>query len=382
MTDKKNKILILGGGCLSLVLFFTIAITLWIFSNYGSYTTIGKLEPTGQMNVPRVQPQAVQLASGNVLVCNGSQSKFDPGLPFPCEEYDWKAGKFYLVDKLPIYKRYNSMVALKDGRALITGGKIADNNIFPVTNKTFFYNPNTHQFTPGPNMKYYRYRHTSVLLESGRVLVFAGRGHEGILTSAAPMSEIYDPIINTFSEIKSPIFFYGTDTYTHRLKLPDKNIFVLGVGKAELFDVTTKKFIILPENKVFKGKATKMINVLPNGKLIVSVEGSRENYFYLTDPYTGVFEKITSMPPGRGGYTFNTVALKNGNVLFVGGQQTGWSAKYADMELYNYQKNKVIKLGRANIDSPAVFELPNGKILLLGAGRVSAELLVLDKEEH
>ncbi len=332
-----------------------------------------KLEKTGQMNFPRRHPKSAQLSNGNILTCGGrwvdtEQVKND----YACEMYDWKKSEFIVLPDSPVGPLGTEIVSIEGGRVMFIGGYIFNGKSPVSTKKTFFYDFNTNEFLQGPDLNRVRVRtHQAILLNDGRVLV-AG-GFDSSPDELALPIELFDPKTNNFTEIESP--FSGR--LQKAVLLPDGNVFFWEKTKKTSdiyrFDVEKEIFEKLPHNGTFGGQTPINVKPLPNGRLLVST-GS---YYSLVNIDEGTTELIANIEPNMHG---NAVSLSNGDVLFTGGQQSGWSATYADLILYQYDENKLSNLGKGSMVKPLSFELPDKKILLLGGqGNISAELLILSE---
>ncbi len=99
-----------------------------------------------------------------------------------------------------------AITKLQDGRLFISGGKPREGSIWRVpgdtvetfrSNRTFFFDPATGDYSKGPNLLQQRANHTSTLLEDGRVLITGGGWP--LLASNIREVEIFDPKSNTVS---------------------------------------------------------------------------------------------------------------------------------------------------------------------------------------
>lgn len=95
------------------------------------------------------------------------------------------------------------IVRLKDGRLFITGGLPTKTSAWRVpgdtietfkSNRTFFFDPATGNYSKGPDLILPRHSHSMTLLHDGRVLI-AGGGSPGVMVSLR-QAEIFDPKVN------------------------------------------------------------------------------------------------------------------------------------------------------------------------------------------
>lgn len=132
-------------------------------------------------------------------------------------------------------------VVLANGEVLITGGDDGDNG---VTDLCRIYNPRTLRYRLVAAMNRRRRFHTGCLLPSGRVLVCGGTyTRPGILSLYAEMSEEYDPLSDTWTNIpRSLVRVMGTPC----TMLFDGQILCMGSPSVDydcqLYDPDTKKF--------------------------------------------------------------------------------------------------------------------------------------------
>ena len=99
-----------------------------------------------------------------------------------------------------------AITKLQDGRLFISGGKPREGSIWRVpgdtvetfkSNRTFFFDPVTGDYSKGPNLLQPRACHTATLLEDGRVLITGGGWP--LLASNIREVEIFDPKSNAVS---------------------------------------------------------------------------------------------------------------------------------------------------------------------------------------
>lgn len=97
-----------------------------------------------------------------------------------------------------------AITKLQDGRLFISGGKPREGSIWRVpgdtvetfrSNRTFFFDPATGDYSKGPNLLQQRANHTSTLLEDGRVLITGGGWP--LFAPNIREVEIFDPKKNT-----------------------------------------------------------------------------------------------------------------------------------------------------------------------------------------
>lgn len=138
----------------------------------------GIFRSISNMNRKRVNHfSALKLLDGRVLVWGGNEADTTGTPLMDAEIFDPKTETFKLIDfKIPLGK---SLVVLKDGNVLITGGSAIRYNppwggySVPV-NQAYVYDPKKEILFKIANMKRKRTRSQSFLLDNGNVLIVGG----------------------------------------------------------------------------------------------------------------------------------------------------------------------------------------------------------------
>lgn len=142
--------------------------------------------------------------------------------------------------KLVIPRYYHSSILLNDGRVLVTGGFV-DENQNVMTNSAEIYNPISNEFLLIKPMNTKRSKHSSILLPDGKVLIIGG-------DKTGKSCEIFNPENNSFSAFKDSNFIH---IYGNIAKLYNGNFLLLGgnIEKEsndylhnEIFNVKTNSF--------------------------------------------------------------------------------------------------------------------------------------------
>jgi large repetitive protein len=163
----------------------------------------GRFSATGAMSVPRESHTTTLLPDGRVLVTGGHVGREgDLRLHASAELYDPATGRFARANDMSVPRHKHDAVGLADGRVLIVGG--ADEREDPRPFDTAeIYDPETDEFRQTGNLILARYklRGTSVLQESGRVVVAGG----------ADSPEAYEPATGEFARLsgsfgRTPLF--------------------------------------------------------------------------------------------------------------------------------------------------------------------------------
>jgi hypothetical protein len=154
----------------------------------------GRFTPTGSMHGRRSSFTATLLKDGRVLVAGGLSGGHYPyhKVEATAEIYDPTSGQFYETGEMSVPRYKHGAALLPDGRVLIAGGsnEIGRQVTYSTTE---IFDPQTGRFSPGPQMKFSRFKLLSgvVALNDGRVLLAGG----------AERPEIYDPARNVFTPV-------------------------------------------------------------------------------------------------------------------------------------------------------------------------------------
>jgi uncharacterized protein (DUF2147 family) len=152
---------------------------------------------TGSMHTPRGAFNAVALRDGRVLVTGGMSSGELPDVTVEAsaEIYDPDSGRFMPTGPMSVPRFKHGMALLKDGRVMVVGGQTTG-SFGPKLASTELFDPATLRFSPGPQMKYARFKLIQgvVALSDGHVLVAGG----------ADQPEFYEPASNSFVPVSGP----------------------------------------------------------------------------------------------------------------------------------------------------------------------------------
>jgi hypothetical protein len=146
-------------------------------------------------------PFAATFSTGQVL---GSIPNFPPFIiPIPPPGATQMPGTFSQTAPMIWARARHTMVALIDGKILVTGGE-NDTPRGRVLREAEIFDPSTLQYTMSQSlgqgingMNFQRYGHTMTLLKDGRVLVAGGTNNVTVFNVA----ELYDPKNDVFSKV-------------------------------------------------------------------------------------------------------------------------------------------------------------------------------------
>jgi hypothetical protein len=196
---------------------------------------------TSSLGTPRGHAIAMLLKTGKVLIAGGSASGDDDQLA-TAELYDPRTGYFMPAGSMHARRSYFSAVALDDGRVLVAGG--LSGGQYPrhrVEATAEIYDPQTDRFTATAAMSAPRFKQGAALLPDGKVLIVGGSNEDGrqyMLSS----TEVFDPQTNRFSpgpRMKFPRFKLLSGV----VALPDGRILLAGgAERPEIYDPTHNSF--------------------------------------------------------------------------------------------------------------------------------------------
>lgn len=209
---------------------------------------------TGDMTSPRAEARTVLLPSGDVLLVGGAE--ISNSTPFATAElYHSASGKFSSLDAthLPDPTR---VLLLKNGKVLILGASGAE-----------LFDPTTARFTSTGGMINARGKFGAALLPDGRVLV-AGGQTGGPWGKEVNTTEIYDPSAGKFTP--------GPEMKFKRFKLTKavmplrdgRTLIAGGADQPEVFDAASRKFFPVPGAKL-DGFLFSTATVLKDGSVLI-----------------------------------------------------------------------------------------------------------------
>lgn len=329
----------------------------------------------------RVSPSIVQLKDGRILVTGGySQLYYDTA-----EIFDPKTNKFrHTKGKMNIKRAFHKSVLLDDGRVLIVGGsKPGYPSNIPEAE---LFDPKTEQFTLTGKINFYRsVDFTATTLKDGRVLVACGGGpFEG----PRKTNEIYDPKTGKFTKTGDSIYDH-INKHTATL-LKNGKVLITGGGwehntkkyfyeKAEIYDPNTGKFSLTPDMNA-KRREHKAI-LLNDGRVFIVGGYPKEAgpVAEVYDPNTNKFEIVGNTKIQRKGH--DLFLLPSGSVLIIGGdfeydkKSYGGSfqkiRKKGTCELFNPKTQKIKYLGDCltkDLSGHKTFLIKDKKIIVIGGG--------------
>jgi hypothetical protein len=243
---------------------------------------------------------------------------------------------------------------LPDGRVLVAAGEGEPGTLSSAE----LYDPATGLWTATGSLHAARRDHTATLLPDGRVLVAGGQVSEADLASA----ELYDPSTGTWTPTGSMNTARNGHTAT---LLPDGRVLVVG-GMPELYDPATGSWSYTSNPIVIRRGHT--ATLLPDGRVLVAggLGGGYLASAELYDPATGLWALSGSLNTAR--YLHSATLLPGGRVLVAGGYNDSAGYYLASAELYDPVAGSWTSTGSLNAgrSSHTATLLPGGRVLVAG----------------
>jgi galactose oxidase-like protein len=295
--------------------------------------TTDRFETTGTMQVVEFPSSATLLASGKVLIADGSGA----------EIYDPVSATFTSTGSLTESQGNHRATLLMDGRVLLTGG-----GDFRASATAQVFDPKTGLFTKVGDMSTQRRGHTATMLPSGEVLIAGGwNGHAADSADDPPydplITELFNPSANGFVKAAA----MSTTRIDHQaVELTDGSVLLLGgiyplqnrdpqprdPKYAEIFDVRDDRISAGPDG-IGTVQSHYTATLLSDGGVLLAggVEATAVNSAAVLDLENGRLTPIPGLSAPRFGHT--ATRLMDGRVLLTGGFDDHGSA-LASAELY------------------------------------------------
>src|SRR6185312_9099857 len=150
---------------------------------------------TGALLSTRATPGTVVLGDGRVLIAGGYQPPSASSVLNTVEIYNPVSGTWTAAAPMLTARHAGALVALKDGRVLAAGGRLASNL---STTAAEIYDPSANSWTATASMPTSVYSSPAILLSDGRVLLAGGDNATPTQTQITT-AQIYDPSAGTWS---------------------------------------------------------------------------------------------------------------------------------------------------------------------------------------
>jgi hypothetical protein len=268
---------------------------------------------------------------------------------------------------------------MPDGRIMVLGGTVVDDTGLPAAN---VFDSGSESWTVLRDMTYPRWYPTATMLQDGRVIVTSGE-MDGMGTDA-PISEIYSPVTNSWSQLTNAPFPYSL-YYPHCFLLPDGRILLSSTTQgpivSQVLDINASTWT--PVGGTTALDAGSAVMYLP-GKFLKmghygdpnTQESSSTSTAYVLDmtQTNPTWRPVASMHFART-YLCSTI-LPDGTVLVSGGGTDSLPADTAHavlpVELWSPTTQTWTTL--ASMSAPRLYHseallLPDGRVLIAGGGR-------------
>ncbi len=273
-------------------------------------------KPKHKMTKKRVSHTATLLKDGRVLIVGGWSNRNAPERS--AEIYDPKTQKFVAVGNTKFARSGHGSTLLENGKVLIAGGYDGERNL----SEAELFNPKTNRFESIKKMQTARNVHSATKLKDGKVLITGGELRRGKVISTA---EIFNPETNEFTNISTKM---NAIRYKHdSVLLTDGNVLIFGgsddrdwggkLKSAEIFNPEKQTFTPTKDMNFARFKISQTATVLKNGKVLIA-GGSEKAEFY--DPKKKSFE-IVSGNLGKSLHYSTVTLLKDGRALILGGYE-------------------------------------------------------------
>jgi N-acetylneuraminic acid mutarotase len=264
----------------------------------------------------RTGQTAIALQNGTVMLLGGYMGFSPPPPTIPVFVYDPADGMWHTAAGTDELRIENTATLLDNGRVLIVGGY----DQFQIPGAKLF-DPSTGARTNAGTMVAKRFDHVAVKLADGRVLVAGGSTSTGASTASAS-SEIYDPVLNTWSAASN--LGFARQSAAAVLLMNGKVLVVGGVtgntpvAMSETYDPGTNAWT--PAGALAGGGADLTASLLPDGTVLAAGGLGSSGAAATTevfDPESNGWTDAGSMRDARYGHT--ATLLPNGRVLVAGG---------------------------------------------------------------
>jgi Bacterial Ig domain/Kelch motif len=157
------------------------------------------LASTGPMLEGVNSAASVRLPDGRVLLVGGRIYNQDATPTANAEIYDPTSGTFSFTGTMTTPRYNHTATLLQNGEVLVAGGSSSSVTGAPLASAEL-YNPTTGAFSPAVNMTTAHANHTATILADGRVLIAGGSNRvSDAKNGVTAVAEIYDPSTNTFT---------------------------------------------------------------------------------------------------------------------------------------------------------------------------------------
>ena len=321
------------------------------------------------MNTNRWLHSAVELKNGEILVSGGEGSvsndeSFYIEKTNSCEIYNSQTDTWRFTDTMKVKRWKHSSILLEDGRVLVVGG---ENEL-----SCEIFNPITEKWTLTDSLMLFRRDEPRITkLQNGNILITGGSRRTGVGKEEIYSScEVFDVVSEKWGKIADMNYTRKSHTVT---TLEDGRVIVTGgIGRRDTIDTTTEICEIYSPaiNRWVLGDTIKTAHynhsalLLDNGNLFISAGEIKGDSYYteICELYNPIIDKwsnvgvLTQYHPN-----LSSFQISDSTILIVGGDNPHW-------EIFNLNQFKSTYVGISEIEwfLQVVLELSNRKIIKIG----------------
>lgn len=315
----------------------------------------------GAFTTGRKDTQLALLGSGQVLAAGDEHTcGVESGPTDSAELWHPRRSRWTKTDRLPSARTMTTLVALTDGRALVTGGANCD---YVAKSSTAVYDPETHRWSASGLLRTARMAFAAAPLAGGGVLVAGGllitQRQEG---RALRSVETWSPRTGRWSEVAS---LASVRMGAVAVTLEDGRVLVVGgfpsrgadrpLKTAELYDPATERWGDAGSLTAPRGAFT-LVPLRGGGALVVGGQDD-EDQAEVFDPATRTWSRVDGDAPT--GKRPAAASLRDGRLLVVSGR----TARIYDPRTGRW--TPTARLPEGMWDASAVC-LPDGSVLVGG----------------
>jgi len=329
----------------------------------------GRWSPVAPINTSRYFHTATRLQDERILIVGGVHAGTSVEIYDPTEG---AVGTWRLATNIEAERYHHTATLLEDGRTVILGGTNSDG---VTLDSVEVFNPDPQPYGSWeklPDLKNARYRHQTILLHDGRLLVVGGRGSMETI-------ELYDLTASRFNPAwtDGPPLSFPRDHHTATLLRNGKVLVVGGrllngglLKNVELYDPRQDPLGAWKEvSPLHEARGSHSATLLPDGRVLIlggigdgnEILSSAEIY----DPSSNQWQIITPMHSAR---HFPTASvLDDQTVLVIGSVGATTSAEVLDLGASEKGIWHMVAPLHLSYARHTATQLANGQILALGS---------------
>jgi hypothetical protein len=339
------------------------------------------------MQSPRQYHAMAPLGGGKALAAGGIDN--NGNILGSAEVFNLSTGKWALTASMTSAREYLSAVVLKNGQVLVAGG-ISTGNV--LLSSAELYSPATGKWSSAGALSVARFAHTATLLAKGKVLVTGGCATDITCSTTTAVSEIYDPVSNSWATTGS---LNTARTYHTAVLLKSGKVLAVGglsgslaTASCEVYDATAGSWSTVSSMNVARDLNT--ATLLKDGKVLAAGGRGPTSSAEIYDPVANTWTLTGSMSIGRYGHAAGL--LPDGTVVVAGGVGQSISCGKActgyiptnKVDIFNEATGKftaTASLGRA-LAYQHIAVLSNGRAISSGGMGTTATCCVVTSDSE